>query len=215
MRVAIVAPHAAARAALRAMAGAAGLDVVEEGASAAAAARLAAEADVLVIDDAPILRELLEQHDLSDLAIVVVAENRRAAGALERASLRGWAIVSPDHTPAELQGGDLAAAVRAAHAGFSLMPAAWTARSAEPIAVPLLADDGFDGAPGLDERLTAREQEVLELLAAGLSNRRIAEQLGISEHTVKFHVNAIYGKLDASSRTEAVNHALRRGILRL
>jgi DNA-binding NarL/FixJ family response regulator len=63
--------------------------------------------------------------------------------------------------------------------------------------------------------LTAREQEVLELLAAGLSNRRIAERLGISEHTVKFHVNAIYGKLDASSRTEAVNHALRRGLLRL
>jgi two-component system nitrate/nitrite response regulator NarL len=214
MRVAIVAPHAAARSLLRAMADAAGLEVVEEGASTPAAARLAAEADVLVIDDGPLLRELLEQHDVSDLAIVVVADNRRMANALERAGLRGWAIVSPDHTPAELQGGDLAAAARAAHAGFSLMPATWTARAADPIAVPLLSDDGLDGS-ALDERLTTREQEVLELLASGLSNRRIAERLGISEHTVKFHVNAIYGKLDASSRTEAVNHALRRGILRL
>jgi DNA-binding NarL/FixJ family response regulator len=209
MRVVIAAAHVSARAALRAMAEASGLDVADEAASAAAAARLASEADVLVIDEGPLLRELIEQHDVADLAIVVLADNRRIANALERAGLRGWALVPADRAPADLQGGDLAAAARAAHAGFSLMPAAWSARTPDPTAVPLLADDGTD------EPLTAREQEVLELLAAGLSNRRIAEELGISEHTVKFHVNAIYGKLDASSRTEAVNHALRRGILRL
>jgi DNA-binding NarL/FixJ family response regulator len=217
MRVVIAAAHVTARAALRAMAEASGLDVADEAASAAAAVRLASESDVLVIDDGLLLRELIEQHDIADLAIVVLADNRRIAGALERAGLRGWAIVPADRATTglqgelqgDLQGGDLAAAARAAHAGFSLMPAAWSARTPDPSAVPLLADYGTD------ERLTAREQEVLELLAAGLSNRRIAEELGISEHTVKFHVNAIYGKLDASSRTEAVNHALRRGILRL
>lgn len=213
MRVVIAAAHVSARAALRAMAEASGLDVADEAASAAAAVRLASEADVLVIDDGSLLRELIDQHDIADLAIVVLADNRRLAGALERAGLRGWALVPADRASTdlqgELQGGDLAAAARAAHAGFSLMPATWSARAPDPTAVPLLADDGAD------ERLTAREQEVLELLAAGLSNRRIGEELGISEHTVKFHVNAIYGKLDASSRTEAVNHALRRGILRL
>ncbi len=54
-----------------------------------------------------------------------------------------------------------------------------------------------DGEGVADERLTAREQEVLEWLSQGLSNRRIAERLGISEHTVKFNINAIYGKLGA------------------
>ena len=63
--------------------------------------------------------------------------------------------------------------------------------------------------------LTPREQEVLELLSIGLSNRGIADRLGISGHTVKFHVAAIYGKLGVSGRTAAVNRALRRGILKI
>ncbi len=68
-------------------------------------------------------------------------------------------------------------------------------------------------APALVEELTAREVEVLQLLAAGLTNRAIALELGISEHTVKFHVNAILGKLGAQSRTEAVARAFRDGLL--
>jgi two-component system, NarL family, nitrate/nitrite response regulator NarL len=69
--------------------------------------------------------------------------------------------------------------------------------------------------PPLIEELTARETEVLQLLAAGLTNRAIALALGISEHTVKFHVNAILGKLGAQSRTEAVVQAFRDGLLLL
>lgn len=65
----------------------------------------------------------------------------------------------------------------------------------------------------LTEELTSRESEVLQLLAAGLSNKTIAERLAISEHTVKFHINAIYGKLDAHSRTEAVTRAARLGLI--
>lgn len=65
------------------------------------------------------------------------------------------------------------------------------------------------------EELTPREHEVLYLLAQGLTNRAIAHQLGITEHTVKFHVNAILSKLNAQSRTEAVSQALRRGWLPL
>ncbi|EDM76552.1 two component transcriptional regulator, LuxR family protein [Plesiocystis pacifica SIR-1] len=63
--------------------------------------------------------------------------------------------------------------------------------------------------------LTPREREVLELLADGLSNRNIGERLGISAHTVKFHVDALLDKLDARSRTQAVVQAIRRGLLEL
>jgi DNA-binding NarL/FixJ family response regulator len=65
------------------------------------------------------------------------------------------------------------------------------------------------------EPLTARELEVLDLLSAGMTNKEIASRLGITEHTIKFHVNAILGKLDAETRTEAVVHAARLGIVTL
>lgn len=67
----------------------------------------------------------------------------------------------------------------------------------------------------LVEELTPRELEVLHLLAEGLPNKTIAYQLGISEHTVKFHVNAVLGKLGAQSRTEAVVRATRLGLILL
>jgi DNA-binding CsgD family transcriptional regulator len=65
------------------------------------------------------------------------------------------------------------------------------------------------------EPLTAREQQVLELLAEGLPNKTIAARLGISDQTVKFHVASISAKLGATNRTEAVRLALRRGLLTL
>jgi two-component system nitrate/nitrite response regulator NarL len=65
------------------------------------------------------------------------------------------------------------------------------------------------------EALTPREREVLQLLSEGLANRRIAERLGIGERTVKFHVNAILGKLGVSTRTEAVVVAARLGLVTL
>ena len=65
------------------------------------------------------------------------------------------------------------------------------------------------------EPLTAREREVLQMLAQGRGNKQIAVRLNISEHTVKFHVASILGKLGASTRTEAVSLALRRGLILL
>ena len=67
----------------------------------------------------------------------------------------------------------------------------------------------------LTEPLTPRETEVLRRMAEGLSNKLIARDLAISEHTVKFHVNAIMGKLGAQSRTEAVVRATRAGLILL
>jgi DNA-binding NarL/FixJ family response regulator len=63
--------------------------------------------------------------------------------------------------------------------------------------------------------LTERENQVVQLLAEGLSNKLIADRLGISDHTAKFHVNGVMVKLGASTRTEAVVEAMRRGLIRL
>jgi len=65
------------------------------------------------------------------------------------------------------------------------------------------------------EQLTPRENEVLRLLADGLGNKEIAVKLSVSEHTIKFHIHSILGKLGAASRTEAVTRGLRRGIIEL
>ncbi|MGJ3237478.1 MAG: response regulator transcription factor [Anaerolineae bacterium] len=65
----------------------------------------------------------------------------------------------------------------------------------------------------LQESLTQRENEVLQLLAQGLTNKGIAHQLGVTDHTIKFHVNAIMTKLGAQSRTEAVVRATRAGLI--
>ena len=72
---------------------------------------------------------------------------------------------------------------------------------------------GASGSPG--DALTARETEVLRMIADGAPNKNIAWKLGISEHTVKFHVSSIMAKLGAASRTEAVNLGARRGLITL
>jgi two-component system, NarL family, response regulator YdfI len=71
------------------------------------------------------------------------------------------------------------------------------------------------GREPVEEPLTARELQVLSLLAEGLPNKAIATRLGISDQTVKFHVAAIIGKLGAANRTEAVRLAVRRGLIAL
>ena len=67
----------------------------------------------------------------------------------------------------------------------------------------------------LIEPLTAREKEVLQLMAQGLANKQIALSLSISEHTVKFHLSSLYAKLGISSRTEAVRRGIELGLISL
>jgi DNA-binding NarL/FixJ family response regulator len=78
----------------------------------------------------------------------------------------------------------------------------------------LLVNPG-SGADAGQETLTPREVQVLDLLVEGLSNKVIGARLGISDQTVKFHVAAICGKLGAANRTDAVRHAIRRGLIAL
>jgi len=70
-----------------------------------------------------------------------------------------------------------------------------------------------DIVEGLIEDLTARESEVLRLVSMGLGNKEIAARLAISEHTAKFHISSILGKLRAGSRTEAVSLGIRKGLI--
>jgi DNA-binding NarL/FixJ family response regulator len=93
---------------------------------------------------------------------------------------------------------DLVAAVRAVHAGRKYVPA--------EIAMELSARLG-------DQELSERELEVLRMVAAGSSNKRIGMHLGISEQTVKGHLKNIMGKLSANDRTHAVTIAVQRGII--
>ena len=112
----------------------------------------------------------------------------------------GVRAVLPRHSSAT----QIVAAIEAAAAGFVVL---------EPGDL-----DGLLVNPqpaSLAEPLTPREVEVLAMLAEGQSNKAIAHRLGISEHTVKFHVTSIMGKLDAGSRTEAVTQGIRQGLIML
>lgn len=84
-----------------------------------------------------------------------------------------------------------------------------------PAMVSIMKDNILPEQEELIDHLTDREIEVLQLLARGNSNKQIALDLLISEHTVKFHVSSIYSKLGASNRTEAVRLGVRRGLITL
>ena len=92
---------------------------------------------------------------------------------------------------------------------FDLIVTAPNGASSSLRASAHLAPDQLDDL----EPLTAREHDVLALVAEGLPNKRIAQTLGISDQTVKFHVAAIIAKLGARNRTDVVRRAIRRGLI--
>ena len=93
---------------------------------------------------------------------------------------------------------------------FPTLPIARSSRVDADVIV-MAADRSGDRT--LEEPMTSREIEVLELLTEGLPNKAIATRLGISDQTVKFHVSSICGKLGAANRTDAVRRAIRRGLV--
>jgi two-component system nitrate/nitrite response regulator NarL len=134
-------------------------------------------------------------------SVAVVADEidaREALAAGARAAL-----------PRDADGESLAAAVRAVVQGLIVLD--------DSFAAALLGDvrDAPAAAADLLESFTPREAEVLQLLTQGLPNKGIAQRLGISDHTVKFHVNAILGKLGVQSRGEAIVRAVRLGLVAL
>ncbi len=178
-------------------------DADSEGATGAA---FDSPADVLLVEAAsladPTAREAWDWAGSGGAAILLVqsAAPDRIAEAL-RAGVK--AVL-----PSNLAGPELVAAVEAAAAGLVVLDGSEVGTLLRP---PAVISNGASAAPL--EALTPREVEVLRLLAAGLGNKEIAARLDISEHTVKFHVASIMGKLGAGSRTEAVTLGLRNGLI--
>lgn len=207
--VLVVAAYPLVRAGLRAVvASADDLEVVAEAASLVEAAdQLAASGATVLLADLGALppEELAEltalARELPEVALVLLVPPGRERGLPP--PTRGRMAYLSREAAAE----PIVAAIRAAALGLAVL---------EPAAVPgLLAGVPRPAPDAGAEPLTARELEVLALLAQGLPNKQIAQRLAISEHTVKFHVGAILAKLGAASRTEAVTLAARQGLLLL
>src|SRR6201993_963474 len=159
------------------------------------------ELDVIVIDTDSIRDLLLEQT--SDAAIVLLTEvtEARSISRLLRTGVR--AIL-----PRESDPDDVLSAIYASYDGLVVL-----SRSAAESLAAVYSDQSLEVEAELSEEITSRETNVLRMLAQGLVNKDIAARLGISEHTVKFHISSILDKLGASTRTEAVTLGIRRGLI--
>lgn len=196
-RLVICARAPAVRAGLRALLARSGFEVLDELAPEELVEGLPPRADVLVAElaaDDEELRAALDE-ELRAVPLVLLVEGRAGLPAPARA----WLAVDASEEA-------LAAAVTAVAAGLSVI---------DPTLGPVMSEAPSGELAGDPVALTEREQDVLELMAAGLPNKGIARDLGISEHTVKYHVGSLLSKLDAQSRTEAVTVAARRGLLTL
>lgn len=208
IRVFIVAESARSRERLEDLLDARRIEVVGGASNVENAAEALAEEDAQVLlveatnDSVEELLEILAATGLTRETAVVVLLDQSApvwAGQALQAGVRG--VLSTD-----ADGEQLALAIEAAAGGlFVLHPNEVRAERSSPARAVTLEP----------ESLTARERQVLQMLAAGLGNKEIAARLRISEHTAKFHVASILGKLGASSRTEAVAIGLRRGLILL
>jgi DNA-binding NarL/FixJ family response regulator len=206
--VLIISALATVRAGLRALLGQTDdLVVVGEGRSLDPTGLADQLADVdLVLYDAPSgedLAALAGQLDGAAPGLVILGPPDAAVQVRDLDLAVPWAYLRTDAGAERI-----VAAARAVTAGLVVLDADLAGNLLRDVAesevVPLVstADD-----------LTARELEVLSLVALGLTNKAIAQRLGISDHTVKFHVAAVLTRLNAESRTEAVNIAYRRGLL--
>ena len=159
------------------------------------------DADVLLVAEAHHLALL---SPTLDVGVVVLSDDVEAAA--RQAAKRGlpaWGVLPRGAAP-----DDVRAALTAVARGLVVVPAA-----VSRVVAPTPAADPDE--PGHSDGLTRREHEVLELASQGLSNREIGAVLGISDHTVKFHLASVYGKLGVATRAEAVQRGLRSGILSL
>ena len=168
------------------------------------------EPDVVLVDisnEAPddTLEAVLESGIVSDAAVVAILDNESITAKSAEALRKGVRAV----LPSDITSDQLVAALRAAAAGLVVL------HPAEVTATFSTQATSSQALNELTEPLTPREREVLQMLASGLGNKQIAARLNISEHTAKFHVASILGKLGAGSRTEAVALGIRRGLVLL
>lgn len=147
----------------------------------------------------------LSQSQLGSETAIVVLSDRSEPGRVVEALRSGVRAI----LPGDMSSDQIVASLEAAAAGLIVL------HPAEVEAMFPAAEPTSSALAELIEPLTPRESEVLQMLASGLANKEIATRLAISEHTVKFHVASILGKLGAASRTEAVTLGIRRGLVLL
>jgi DNA-binding NarL/FixJ family response regulator len=168
-----------------------------------------AEANVVLIDTSgeqmETVLESIGQLELASEAAIVLLSSHPVPGWLAEVLRAGVGAILPAESSPE----QLVAAMQAAVAGLIVMHRDEIA-SGFPATMPASRP-----VVQFAETLTRREREVLQMLASGLGNKEIATRLTISEHTVKFHVASILGKLGAASRTEAVALGIRHGLVLL
>ncbi len=160
------------------------------------------ETEVVVLASVSSVR-LLESK--STFAVLFLTDDVQSIRSVLNSNTRAWGLLSPDATEDEL-----VVAVRAVGEGL------WV--GAPGLVQSLIRLTGRReslGEESLIEPLTAREKEVIQLMAQGLANKQIALALSISEHTVKFHLSSLYAKLGISSRTEAVKRGIELGLISL
>ncbi len=150
------------------------------------------------------LRDLRETRKPVVALLANVTNALESTAALLGAGARGLLLQNSN-------GAVLAAALNAVAHGMTVIGTV----IADSMLVDTLRVTSRNGNPPTPDALTPREMEVINLIAEGLPNKNIAGKLNISEHTVKFHVNAILTKLGAQSRTEAVVRATRLGMITL
>ncbi|MGA7632058.1 MAG: response regulator transcription factor [Terriglobales bacterium] len=160
-----------------------------------------AELDVMVIDSNSIGDLLPEQPSDTEIVLLTDVSDARSISRLLRSGVR--AILSAESDPE-----DVLSAIYAAYDGLVLL----STPAAESLAA-VYGEHSLETETELSEEITSRETDVLKMLAEGLVNKDIAARLGISEHTVKFHISSILDKLGASTRTEAVTLGIRRGLI--
>jgi two-component system, NarL family, response regulator YdfI len=156
---------------------------------------------------AALLQKLADADLFRDLPVVLLAELLDPQTTARALRMGARAVL-----PAELARPQLLAALEAVSRGFVV---ALPAEAESIITASQTPASQTNGVEELLEPLTPREHEVLRMLALGLANKEIAARMNISEHTVKFHVAAILGKLGAASRTEAVALGIRHGLILL
>jgi DNA-binding NarL/FixJ family response regulator len=210
LQVVIVSDVPAQRQSLASLVGqSSGLELVGAYGSRAELLAMGTPADVIVAGGSQSLLASLAQGSAPGV-LVLVSDESRMRRTLERLS-GGYGLL-PTHTTAT----ELAAAIQAAAAGLAVVHPDLTGGSEgrrDPSPESQGSGGRFESVEA--EALTAREHDVLSMLAAGLNNRAIAARLGISEHTAKFHVSQILAKLGAGTRTAAVSIAMRRGLIPL
>lgn len=205
----IVAATPALRAGLRVLLSDAGLTVAGDSPTLAPRDGSAGSGDVLLLDDVPPADLAAALSGRGHEAAVLLSAEADRVDELRALPLRGWALLPPDvDAPA------LTAAILAAHNGLAALPASQM-ESARRGDAPRMTVSASDGDSGPVQPFTPREQAVLERVARGLPSKLIAGELSLSESTVKAHLSAIYAKLGASSRTEAVSKAARLGLITL